>query len=146
MPYVELLIDKIIEVKKEKKLTNTEIGKLSDNATATVTRILNRQTSNPSTDTVIRMAIPLGISLDEAIGLKQPEDAPITSPVETALESYSELLKEKDERIAELKADKAAIRTEKNKLIAMLIAILAFVLVLLAIDLISGGEFGYFRY
>lgn len=139
MPYVEILIDKILEVKEERHLSNSVIAKLSDNFTSTVTRILNRETQNPSADTVIKMAIPLGISLDEVFGLKQKEEVTITSPVETALESYSELLKEKDERIAELKSF-------NKKLLWLLISVLCFALLLLSADLILGGHFGYFRY
>ena len=139
MPYVE----KLKMIKKEKGLSNAEIAKIAETPVATVTRIFNGQTPNPTFETISRIAISMGASLDELTGLKQPEAPPISSPIETALSSYAELLKEKDDRIKELKEEKERVRKEKNKVFIILVGVLTFLLVLLTVDLLN-GHFGYF--
>ena len=139
MPYVE----KLKMIKKDKGLSNAEIAKISDIPLATVTRVFNGQTPNPTFETISRIAIATGTSLDELTGLKQPEAPPIASPIETTLNSYSELLKEKDDRIKELKEEREKERKEKNILIGLFVGVFAFILVLLTMDLLN-GNFGYF--
>ena len=134
MPYVE----KLRMIKEKKDLTNAEIAKLGDLPLATVTRVFNERTPNPTFETITRIAIGMGVSLDELVGLKQPDEPPIASPIETTLNSYSELLKEKDERIKELKL-------EKRTILCILVGFIAFILVFLAIDLFN-GDFGRFQY
>lgn len=134
MPYVE----KLRMIKEEKDLTNAEIAKLGDLPLATVTRVFNERTLNPTFETITRIAIGMGVSLDELVGLKQPDEPPIASPIETTLNSYSELLKEKDERIKELKL-------EKRTILCILVVFIGFILVFLAIDLFN-GDFGHFQY
>jgi transcriptional regulator with XRE-family HTH domain len=134
MPYVE----KLKMIKEEKDLTNAEIAKLCDLPLATITRVFSERTLNPTFETITRIAIGMGVSLDELVGLKQPDEPPIAAPIETTLNSYSELLKEKDERIKELKL-------EKRTILGILVGVFTFILVFLAIDLFIGG-FGHFRY
>jgi transcriptional regulator with XRE-family HTH domain len=141
MPYVE----KLKMIKDDKGLSNAEIATLSNIPLATITRVFNGQTPNPTFETISRIAFALGASLDELSGLK-PLDAPdIVAPIETTLNSYVELLKEKDDRIKELKEDKAIIRREKYKLVAMLAGIIAVILILVIVDIFN-GHLGYFRY
>ena len=139
MPYVE----KLKMIRDEKHLSNVEVAKISDTPLATVTRVFNGQTPNPTFETIARMAIAMGVSLDELTGFKQPDAPPISSPIETTLNSYAELLKEKDDRIKELKEEKEKEHKEKYKLVGVLIGVLAFLLVLLTVDLLN-GHFGYF--
>ena len=141
MPYVE----KLKMIKEEKGLTNAEIATLSNIPLPTITRIFNGSTLNPTFETISQMAIALGASLDELIGIKQPDAPPVSSALENTLNSYSELLKEKDNRIQELKEDKEVIRKEKYKLISVLVGIIASLIVLFAVDIVN-GHFGYFRY
>ena len=141
MPYVE----KLKMIKKEKGLSNVEIAKISEIPLATVTRVFNGQTPNPTFETISRISIAMGTSLDEIVGLKQPEAAPISSPIETTLNSYSELLKEKDDRIKELKEEKEKARKDKYMLVAALMGVITFLLVLLTVDMMN-GHFGYFTY
>lgn len=131
MPYVE----KLKTIKEEKDLTNAEIAKLADIPLPTITRVFNGQTPNPTFETIVKIAIGMGVSLDELIGLKQPDEPPIASPIESTLNSYSELLKEKDERIKELKDTLERVRNEKRTFLVVLIGLIAFILVFLAIDL-----------
>ena len=143
MPYIE----KIKIRKEEKKMTNADIAKLSNIPLATITRIFNGSTPNPTFETVAHIAIAMGMSLDEVAGLKVSEaDAPpVPAPIAATLDSYAELLKEKDDRIAELKAEKEKERKEKHFVAFALCGFLALVLIVLIVDLLN-GHFGYFRY
>jgi hypothetical protein len=86
----------------------------------------------------------MGVSLDELCGLKQPDAPPVPSPIENTLNSYSELLQEKDERIKELKEEKERERRDRYRMTCVLICVVVFLLVLLAFDLVN-GQLGYFR-
>lgn len=141
MPYVE----KLKVIKEEKKLTNSEIATLSGIPLPTITRVFNGQTPNPTFETISRIAFSLGVSLDELSGLKPPEEQPVPSQIETTLNSYADLLRLKDDRIKELKEDVARERKDKYKIAGVLIVFVAFVLLVLAIDILN-GHFGYFQY
>ena len=134
MPYVE----KLKVIKDEKKLTNAEIAQVGDVPLATVTRVFNERTPNPSFETITKIAIGMGVSLDELVGLKQPDAPPVPSPIENTINSYVELLMEKDKRIKELK-------NEKLTVVIILIAFVTFLLILLSIDMLN-GHFGHFQY
>lgn len=140
MPYLE----KLKLLKEEKDLTNVEIARLSDLPLATITRVFNGSTPNPTFETFSRIAIALGASLDEIAGLKQPDAPPIASPIENTINSYVELLKEKDDRIRELKEEKAAERKDKYRLTCVLVCFVAFILIILAFDILN-SELGYFN-
>lgn len=141
MPYVE----RLKMIKEEKSLTNSEISTLSNIPLPTITRVFNGQTPNPTFETISRIAFALGVSLDELSGLKQPNEQPVSSPIEDTLNSYVELLKEKDDRIKELKEDKRVIRNEKYKLVGVLVGIITAILILFTVDIFN-GHFGYFIY
>lgn len=141
MPYVE----KLKMIKEEKDLTNAEIAELGDIPLPTVTRVFNEKTLNPTFETITRIAIAMGVSLDELVGLKQPDEPPIPSPIETTLNSYAELLKVKDDRIKELKEEKEIERRDKYRIVCILVCFVTFVMIVLALDLFN-GHFGYFQY
>ena len=148
MPY----IDKLKTIKEDKKLTNKQISELGNVPLPTVTRVFSESTPNPTFETIIGIAKALGISLDELIGIKQPDKTPIINPIVETFNSHSELLKEKDERIAELKKQNAAlekekseIRHEKHRITSVLIGIVSVLVVGLLIDLLN-GHIGNFQY
>ena len=62
------------------------------------------------------LARGLGFSLDELAGLKQPDEQPLASPIIETFNSYSEILREKDERIQELKEQNEKLQTSFNEL------------------------------
>lgn len=128
MPYLA----KLKMIKEEKNLSNAYVAKTSNVPLATVTRVFNGQTPNPTFETISAMATAMGVSLDELTGLKQPDAPPIPSPIETTLNSYIELLKEKDDRIKELKEEKERERKEKYKLVIILVCVLVLALILLS--------------
>lgn len=140
MPYIE----KLKMIKTEKGLSNAEIARVCNVPLATITRVFSERTLNPTFETIVDIAIGMGVSLDELVGLKQPDEPPIPSPIETTINSYAELLKEKDVRIDELKNERDQIRKEKNRLFGLLACFVAFVLVILTVDILN-GHFGYFR-
>ena len=141
MPYLE----RLKALKEERDITNAEIARLSNIPLATITRIFNGSTPNPTFETFSNIAIALGASLDEIAGLKTAEPTPVTAPIVTTLDSYAELLREKDERIRDLKEEHESIRKEKRKLGIALACVVGFVILLLTIDILN-GNFGYFRY
>lgn len=140
-----LYLEKLKALKDNSELTNAEIARLSNIPLPTVTRIFNGSTPNPTFETFTQIAIALGASLDEIAGLKQGDKPIVPTPIATTLDSYAELLKEKDERIRELKEEKEGIRKEKMRLGLALAIIVGFVLLLLTVDALN-GHFGYFRY
>lgn len=166
MPYGE----KLKTIKKDKKLTNVEIHKICNVPLATVTRMFDEESQGGNFETYVSLARGLGFSLDEIAGLKRSNEQPFASPVIETLNSYSEILKEKDERIRELKeqneklqttlnelknstdktialveSEKQEVRREKRKITSALLG-LVFILVLgLLVDLLN-GHIGSFRY
>lgn len=166
MPYGE----KLKTIKKTKNLTNSEIHKVCNVPLATVTRIFDEESQGGNFETYVSLARGLGFSLDELAGLKQPDEQPLASPIIETFNSYSEILKEKDERIQELKdqnanlqaafnelknssdktidllkEEKKDIRHEKRKITSALIGLVLILVVGLLIDLLN-GNIGKFRY
>ena len=166
MPYGE----KLKTIKREKNLTNAEIHKVCNVPLATVTRVFDEGSQGGNFETYVSLARGLGFSLDELAGLKQPNELPIASPIIETFNSYSEILKEKDERIQELKqqneklqtafnelkkssdktidlleSEKKDIRHEKRKITSALIGLVLVLVVGLLIDLCN-GHIGKFRY
>ena len=148
MPYIE----KLKAIKEERDLSNAEIAALSNLPLATITRVFNGQTPNPTFETIAQIAIALGVSVDEIIGLKHNNEEPIASHVENTLVSYAALLKEKDERIREkdeiiatLKEIGIQDRTQKKRLLWFIGGFVLLVVTVLTIDLFN-GNIGYFRY
>ena len=141
MPYVE----KLKMIKDEKGLSLAEIAKIADIPLPTITRVFNGQTPNPTFETISRISFALGVSLDKISGLKQPDESPIASPIENTLNSYSELLKEKDDRIQELQKEKEQERNERRRLTGVLVVLVTLVLIVLAVDLLN-GDIGHIRY
>ena len=166
MPYGE----KLKSIKKEKNLTNVEIHKVCNVPLATVTRVFDEESRGGNFETYVSLARGLGFSLDELAGLKQADEQPLAAPIIETFNSYSEILKEKDERIRELKeqneklqatfeelknkeektialleAEKKDIRHEKRKITSALLFLVLVLVIALAVDLFN-GHIGNFRY
>lgn len=148
MPYLA----RFIERKKELNIKNSEIAALSNIPLSTVNRFFSEEKTNPSFANVAGIATVLGISLDELIGMKEPNESAINSRVEATMTSYAELLKEKDLRLDEKDAiiksmgeDKKRYQKEKGMLVASIVCLAAVIAFFLLFDLMN-GHFGYFRY
>ena len=141
MPYVE----KLKLIKEEKGLSNADISRVGNIPLPTVTRVFNGQTPNPTFETITGIAIGMGVSLDELAGLKQPDSQPIASPIENTLNSYAQLLGEKDNRIKELKDEITTERKERQKITGAFVLFTVLIVLILTVDLFN-GHLGYFRY
>lgn len=148
MPYLE----KFKERKKEINIKNAEIAALSNIPLSTVNRFFSGEKTNPSFANVSGIAMVLGLSLDELIGMKEPNESEINSRVEATMISYAELLKERDLRIEEkdsiiksMGEDKRRYQREKGMLVASIVCLAAVIAFFLLFDLMN-GHFGYFRY
>lgn len=148
MPYLE----KFKERKKEINIKNAEIAALSNIPLSTVNRFFSGEYPNPSFSNIAGIAMVLGISLDELIGMKEPNEVPINSRVESTIISYTELLKEKDQLLEEKNAIISAMSEDKKKyqkerclLLASIFGLTFFFVFLFLFDLMN-GHFGYFRY
>ena len=138
-------LNRLKELKDQRHLTNSEISNLSGIPQATITRIFSGATPNPSFETFAGIATALGISLDEVAGLRSPNEEPVPSHVEQTINSYAELLKEKDERIRELKEEKKQAQKERGMLLLFFGIFVSIVVFILIFD-IANGHFGYIRY
>ena len=148
MPYLE----KFKQARDEKKLTNATIALLSNTSLPTVTRFFQGEGKRPSVDTAASIAAILDVSLDEVFGIGEPKQKPLDPNVEAVINAHTELLKEKDARIAEqeetikqLRVDKVKMQKEKARLLTYTLVFAAVVLMFLLFDLMN-GHFGYFRY
>lgn len=127
MPYVE----KLKVIKEDKKISLADISKVGDIPLATVTRVFNGQTPNPTFETITKIAIGMGVSLDELAGIKQPDAPPVAAPIENALNASAELLSEKDKWIVALTEGIKRERREKHTILGILFIIVVFILITL---------------
>ena len=166
MPYGE----KLKSIRDERGLTNKQIHEMCDVSLPTVSRVFDEESQGGQFETYVSLARGMGFSLDELAGLKQPDEQPLSSPIIETLSLHSEILKEKDERIQELKEqndklrasfnefkessnktidllekEKGDIRHEKRKITSALIGLVLILVIGLLIDLCN-GHIGNFRY
>ena len=140
------ILQHLKNLKDKKGYSNAKIAELSNIPLATVNRVYSGDTPNPTFETVARITIALGGSLDVIAGIKSSTDEPaLTSPVVQTIESYSELLKEKDERIKEKNETINSLKQEKRHL-SIFVAASAVVLVAFLIFDAFNGHLGFFRY
>lgn len=152
-------LKRLQELKEKRQLTNAEIAEISGIPLATVTRVFNGSTQNPTFETITGITIALGGSLDDIAGIKTPEDRMQSPRIENVITSYVELLNgkdtlisEKDERIAEknvsiesLRAQRDKERKEKHWLAWFFAGFVSVIMAVLLYDLLN-GHMGYFRY
>ena len=136
----------------EMKITTQELATISGVPLATVARFLRGDAPNAGTSTVGPLARVLGISLDKELGLVHPDAEPIKEPVAVAMDSYAELLTEKNRVIEALQKDAAREREdrlqerkEKRALAIALVCVVCVILAILAVDVCS-GHLGFIRY
>ena len=111
------------ELKESRKLTSQEISTLSNIPLATVSKVLSGSTDNPTFETISKLVVAMGGSIDEMIGIKIPDDVPMTPQVDHTITAYADLLNEKDKLLAEtekrIEAKDARI-AEHNETISIL--------------------------
>lgn len=151
------------ELKASRNLTSQEIATLSNIPLATVSRVLSGTTDNPTFDTISKMVVAMGGSIDEMIGIKIPDDVPMTPQVDHTITMYADLLNEKDKLIAEkdrrlekatktietcretLKLERRERRRTLKIFAGFMLGLFLFLIGFLVFD-IYNGAFGYFRF
>ena len=163
--HADALLVKIREAKEAQDLTNEDIAELTGMNETTVSRVISGSGKRPSFDTLVTMAAALHISVDKILYALLP-DAEITPKVETVAENFANLIKVKDDLIAEkeaqitdkdeiidkMHADLVTNRTQRRKLATVLfvqsivITSLLALLVVYVIADVSHGHFGFLRF
>lgn len=127
---VSAIIDGILECKEETGMTFQQIADRANQPKSTVTRILRKETPNPSMRTLADIAIAVGYETDPirpAVLKDHTKDAYITY-LQEALEAEKKVCKA---QIAEQKALRHQVVAEKNRTILFLCIALILALFLL---------------
>ena len=135
-------------LKEDKGLTSADIAKLSGVPEQTVKRIFNGTTPDPRFDTIAKITIALGGSLDIISGLRPETDFKPSTPVRKALSASADLIGEKDVRIAELKEELKRERRAKTIILCCAAAfsvLFVSLLTFLIFDILNGNV-GFIRY
>jgi transcriptional regulator with XRE-family HTH domain len=131
-------VDYIKERAKAKKLTVKDLAIMTNTSESTISNYFSRKTESPSFDVVSKLCIALDISIDEMVGIKQPdekkEEINYKEIIASVTASYNERNEANKEIIAELKEDKKNSNKEKLYLYGIIVAslVLEFILGLFA--------------
>ena len=92
------------ELKDKRKLTNQQLAELSGVPVGTINRILSGQTDNPSFQTVCDIVMAMDGSLDELVGISEPEKVPAKGkgPGREIIELYQTIISGKDKWLRRL--------------------------------------------
>lgn len=159
MDHVQNLLQKLRELKEERKLTNEDIAEMTNLPTTTVARMFSGATKDPRFENIVRVAVALGVSVDRVLGLALPKDETVPPKVETVVESFADVLKVKDDLlsskndlISELQDSRKDLR-KANFRMTLVIFILAIALGICLVGLsayliydIANGDIGIIRY
>ena len=127
-------IEYIKSLKQAKNVTVKELSNLTNIPEGTINNILNRKTENPTFETISKLVIALGGSLDALAGAKENQKTggeDVTAFIATVTQIY----------------EKQIERLQKDKfyLFALLAIVLVIVFAVLAIDVIDGSV-GWIRH
>lgn len=133
-------IEYLKSLKQAKNITIKEWSDLSNVPESTINNILSRKTENPSFDIVATLVLSAGGSLDKMLGIEKDKtkETDVAEFLPTVTDLYEKRLADKDAIIKQHEKEKKLLRYE-------LIAVVLFVFVLFAIDIMHGGV-GWFRY
>ena len=135
-------------LREERGLSNADIARLSGVPEQTVKRILNGTTPDPRFDTIAKITIALGGSLDIISGLRPETEIKPAGPIRKALSYSADLIGEKDTRITELKEELKRERRAKTIILCVAAAFMTLVvslLTFLVFDILN-GNLGFIRY
>ena len=135
-------ISHIQSLAEERGLTNADISRLSGVPEQTVKRILNGTTPDPRFDSIAKITIALGGSLDVISGLRGEAEYKPSSPVKKALSASADLIGEKEAHILELKDALKRERRAKNIILcvaAAFIGVMLLLLMFLVFDVLHGN-------
>lgn len=126
-------IEYIKSLKQAKNITAKELANLTSIPEGTINNILNRKTENPTFETISKLIIALGGSLDALAGVKEKQKTggeDVTAFIATVTQIY-------EKQIENLQKD-------KFYLFALLAVLLVFVFGVIAFDIFNGNV-GWFR-
>lgn len=114
---------KLRDMLHERDMTHRTLSELTGIPRSTLARILGDE-SDPSLEQGILIAKALGVSLDVIAGTASEgmEIAPVNVIADTAINAYTELIKERDKNIEYLNArlaDKEQLLTAKDEVISL---------------------------
>lgn len=135
-------------LREERGLSYADIARLSGVPEQTVKRILNGTTPDPRFDTIAKITISLGGSLDIISGLRPETEIKPAGPIRKALSYSADLIGEKDTRITELKEELKRERRAKTIILCVAAAFMTLVvslLTFLVFDILN-GNLGFIRY
>lgn len=130
------------KLKDERKKTNQQIADSSGVPLSTVHRIISGAADGANALTLVNIVRALEGSLDEMFGLKPPA---VKSSDDTTIKVYEQMVKGKDEIIAEKSAE---IHTKDKWIIRLATVIgllLLFFVFMVVLDRLN-GDIGYIRY
>lgn len=118
-----MVIEKLKTLKEQSKITIAELSKLSGIPEATIRRIFSGDTPDPRFDTVTKLVMAMGGSLDDFIGGSKKTEIE-SNAISVLKESY-------DTRITEIKEHVKSLQRDKH-----ILAVVAAVLILLLVGLV----------
>ena len=101
---IKMISTQLKELKDKRKLTNQQLAELSGVPVGTINRILSGQTDNPSFQTVCDIVMAMDGSLDELVGISEPEKVPAKGkgPGREIIELYQTIIPGKDKWLRRL--------------------------------------------
>ena len=163
--HADTLLIKIREEKERQRLTNEDLTEMTGLNESTVSRAISGSGKRPSYDVLTALAVALHISVDKILYAVLPDEE-VTPKVEAVAENFANMIKVKDDLIAEkeaqiadkdeiidkMHADLVTNRTQRRKLASVLFiqsitlaCILSLLIVYVAMD-VSHGHFGFLRF
>lgn len=132
-----MVIEKLKTLKEQSKITIAELSKLSGIPEATIRRIFSGDTPDPRFDTVAKLVMAMGGSLDDFIGGSKKTEIEGNAVV-TLKETY-------ETRIADIKEHLKSLQKYNHTLIVITITLMLFVIGLLVLEL-TVRDSGWIRY
>lgn len=118
------------DLKNKVKISCAEWSKLSNVPEATIRKILSGETDDPRLETVARLVVSAGGSMDDLVGIKKEEKIEANAML-TLKEAY-------ESRIADIKEHMSSLKRDKTML-ALVAAVLLIVVVVLSVVCIALG-------
>lgn len=124
-------------LKTKGNFTYSDISNLSGIPEATIRKIFSGETADPRFDTIVKLVVSMGGSLDEAISGKKEEELE-TNAIISLKEIY-------ESRIEDVKFYIDSLKNDIKMLSISAIVLAAFIVLLIVID-ISIGSHGWIQY
>lgn len=130
-------LTKLNQAIDKSNLTNKELAEVAGVSAATISRIRTGETG-ASWEVMVSIATTLGISLDDLAGLKPATQEDVVFISKELVSSYHSRIDDKEKSIL-------YHRKWMNIFFTCFAILIAFILFVLAVDLLNGGM-GYIRY